>query len=108
MARKSEVDGWIASRISASRGSAMSDIRKKLETHRSPRSSRRQTWQTAMGVEYGTLYHRIRKLKPEEHPENYGMFLAGGVRVFVNDSGVRWADRHLAYWATTRGDKDAI
>jgi len=85
----------------------MSEIRKKLEAHGRPMVALPQE-ADALGVEYGTLHHRIRKLKPEEHPDNYGMFLAGGVRVFVTDSGVRWAERHLAYWAKTRGDKDAI
>lgn len=85
----------------------MSDVRKKLESHGRPIVTLPQV-ADALGVAYGTLYHRLRKLKPEEHPENHGMFRAGGAHVFVTDSGVRWAERHAAYWKATRGDKDAI
>jgi hypothetical protein len=86
----------------------MSEIRQKLEAHGRPVVTLSEV-ADALGLDYHTLYARLRKLKAEEHPDNHGMFRVGGnLHAFVTDSGVRWSERHAAYWKVSRGDKDAI
>ena len=53
----------------------------------------------ALDLEYITLHWRLKNLPPEEHPDAFGAFRAGGVNILVLDNGIRWVERHQKYWA---------
>lgn len=61
----------------------------------------------ALGLDYHTLYFRLRDLPDTEKPEAHGAFRAGAATTWTLAAGSDFAEHHARFWKERQAAKQA-